>query len=61
MGLKKNKKLYLVCREVFASSVKEALRAKGEIYKIELVGDEYQPKEKMIPLGFKTKHEKTTL
>ena len=49
------KKLYLVKREVFATSVKKAMMERGTIYEIQLADEKYQPQEEKESAGFKTK------
>jgi len=46
-----SKKMYIVKREVIASSVKEALTAKGHVYEITIAEDKYQPLT-YKPIGF---------
>lgn len=38
--------MYLVKREVFATSVEKAITSKGKIYSIELADDKFQIKKK---------------
>lgn len=52
------KKLYLVKREVLATSVEKALKGKGSVYEIILAGDEFQPKPENKKLGFKKNESK---
>lgn len=51
------KKIYLVYREVVASSFTDAIRQKGEIYQVSLADDNSQLKllEKKSKLGFPRK------
>ncbi len=49
---KMKKKLYLVKREVLATSVAQALIARGEIYEVSLAADNLQPVIKKKSLGF---------
>ena len=41
----KKKKLYLVKREVYAYSIKEAVKEDGEIYEIQLADERFQDKK----------------
>lgn len=52
---KKVKKMYLVKREVLATTIKEAMNAKGKIYAIELADDKFQPPPPPQEAGFKVK------
>lgn len=47
------KKLYLVKREVLATSIKNAMTAKGIIYEIQTVDDKSQPSLEKKQIGFK--------
>ena len=51
----KKKKLYLVCREVYATSLEKALRTKGIIYDVRQAEDKLQPPEEKPKLGFNQK------
>ena len=53
--MKKDKKLYLVKREVMATSIENAMRERGFIYAIEMVDEKLQPEPKKGSLGFKPK------
>ncbi len=46
------KKLYIVKKEVFATSIEKAATAKGHVFAIELAADAFQPENKKSP-GFK--------
>lgn len=48
----KEKKLYLVQREVYAANISEALHNSGTVYKVEIAAPEYQPSKKIKPVGF---------
>lgn len=50
-----SKKLYLVKREVLATSLAKALISKGHVYEIMLAEDKFQPENKKESLGFKKK------
>ena len=52
---KHDKKMYLVKREVIATSVADALRRKGKVYEVTLAAPEYQPENEKPMQGFKTK------
>ncbi len=45
------KKLYLVCREVLASSLEKAIQTRGVIYDVRLAEDKLQPEYK-TKVGF---------
>ena len=47
--------MYLVKREVMATSIEKAMKEKGRIYCIELVEDKFQPQEVKPILGFNKK------
>ena len=52
------KKLYLVKKEIWAKSIKEAIKKGGEIYEIILASDEHQDQNKNLEIkGFITKDE----
>jgi hypothetical protein len=53
--MRKEKKIYLVKREVKATSIASAMRERGFIYSIEMVDEKLQPESKKGPLGFKPK------
>lgn len=48
------KKLYLVKREVWATSIEKAATAKGTVYEISVAEDRFQ-NEKQKKVGFKKK------
>lgn len=48
----KRKRLFLVKREIYAFSMKEALNAHGMIYEIQLADDKFQPDLPKKDLGF---------
>ena len=48
----KKKKMYLVKREVIATSAEKAIRAKGVVYEVTLAEDKVQPPEEKPKLGF---------
>jgi hypothetical protein len=50
------KKLYLVKREVLATSAEQAIHGKGKVYCVELAEDKFQPEEKKDKLGFSIKN-----
>lgn len=53
---KKNKKLYYVSREVFASSITAAMKEHGTVYSVVMATEEKQPIPSKENLGFnKTK------
>lgn len=53
---KPNKRLYLVYREVMATSVERATKGKGIVYSVQLADDKSQPDPpKKTSLGFTTK------
>ena len=41
--MRKVKKLYYVKREVYAFSMKEALKTKGEVYEVQMAAENLQP------------------
>lgn len=49
------KKLYLVKREVLATSVENALKGRGVVYEVQLAADNQQPDKKAPKIGFKKK------
>lgn len=49
------KRLYLVKREVLATSVIQALRLPGKVYEIQLAEDKFQPEPKKGTPGFDKK------
>ncbi len=51
----KHKKLYLVKREVFATSLRQAMNKGGAIYEIQLAEEKFQPQEEKKPAGFEKK------
>jgi hypothetical protein len=51
----KHKKLYLVSREVMASSIRDAISSKGKVYRVELAEDKFQPEEDKKLAGFSSK------
>ena len=50
----KHKKMYIVKREVLATSIEKALTAKGHIFEVVIADDKYQPEDKK-DIGFKKK------
>lgn len=54
------KKLYLVKREVIATSIKKAMTNKGHIYEISLAEEKNWPQEKK-QVGFRSKKKKGVL
>lgn len=46
------KKMYLVKREVIATTVEKALKAKGHVYEVTLADEKSWPQEKTKKLGF---------
>ena len=48
----KKKKMYLVKREVIATSVERAIHTKGVVYEVTLAEDKVQPLEEKPKLGF---------
>ena len=56
--MKQRKKLYLVKREVVATSVREALRARGTVYEVCITKEEEWPTEKVKVNGFGAKPKK---
>ncbi len=49
------KKLYFVKREVIASSLKQALTAKGSVYEVVLAAENQWPQNKQKAPGFNDK------
>ena len=47
-----NKKLYLVKREVYATSIEQALKQKGKVYEVSLAEDKFQPVVEKPIVGF---------
>lgn len=47
--------MYLVKREVMATSIERAAHERGMIYEIILAGKEFQPEENTKKVGFKKK------
>lgn len=52
--MKNAKKLYLVKREVYASSTESAVKSKGRVYEITLADEKYQPAP-ILKAGFNVK------
>lgn len=51
-----NRKIYIVCSEVIATSLEEAAKKKGRVYSVSLANEETQNQLiKLNPLGYKTK------
>jgi hypothetical protein len=51
----KKKHLYLVKREVYATSLERAAHSPGKIYAIEQAEEKFQPEDKKRTPGFKQK------
>lgn len=49
------KKLYIVKREVLATSIKDAMRRRGKIYEVSEAAESLQPIEEKPTKGFKPK------
>ena len=45
--------MYIVKKEVLATNIAQALKAKSTVYSIELAAPEYQPLPKKKPIGIK--------
>ncbi len=51
----KIKKLYLVKREVLATSLQQAIRGRGTVYEITTADDKFQPEKPISKIGLKLK------
>ena len=49
---KNKKKLFFVKREVFATTIEQAMTGKGIVYEIQTADEKYQPKEEKTLIGF---------
>ena len=46
------KKMWIVKREVLATTIEKAIHAKGRVYGVEEADDKFQPEEKKKPASF---------
>lgn len=52
------KRMYLVKREVIATSMAKAIVGRGKVYEITLADDKFQPKDPSPRVGFKSNAKK---